>query len=102
MLRPPPGEDDICGLRVLLLARSSVRVEVLVDHAVHKGNCNDINVCLHQRRSGQFVLDLMDTYGAGFAVLWTGFWELVGLMWIYGVCNVSKDIKLMLGSEPGW
>ncbi len=44
----------------------------------------------------------MDTYGAGFAVLWTGFWELVGLMWIYGVCNVSKDIKLMLGSEPGW
>ena len=28
--------------------------------------------------SGQYVLDLMDTYGAGFAVLWTGFWELVG------------------------
>ena len=42
----------------------------------------------------------MDTYGAGFAVLWTGFWEMVGLMWIYGVRNVSKDFKLMLGSEP--
>ncbi len=39
----------------------------------------------------------MDTYGAGFAVLWTGFWELMGLMWIYGFWNVSKDIKLMLG-----
>ena len=50
--------------------------------------------------SGQYVLDLMDTYGAGFAVLWTGFWELVGLMWIYGYRNVCKDIKLMLGSEP--
>ena len=44
----------------------------------------------------------MDTYGAGFAVLWTGFWELVGLMWIYGYRNVCKDIKLMLGSEPSW
>eukprot|EP00095_Tigriopus_kingsejongensis_P003208 maker-scaffold50_size457468-snap-gene-1.20 protein:Tk03208 transcript:maker-scaffold50_size457468-snap-gene-1.20-mRNA-1 annotation:"GABA transporter " len=52
--------------------------------------------------SGQYVLDLMDTYGAGLAVLWTAFWEVVGLMWVYGVNNVCKDIKLMLGTEPGW
>lgn len=52
--------------------------------------------------SGQYVLDLMDTYGAGFAVLWIGIWELVGLMWIYGFNNVSKDIQLMLGHEPCW
>jgi len=52
--------------------------------------------------SGQYVLDLMDTYGAGFAVTWIGIWELVGLMWIYGFKNVSKDISLMLGSEPGY
>jgi len=52
--------------------------------------------------SGQYVLDLMDTYGAGFAVTFVGIWELVSLMWIYGVKNVCKDIKLMLGSEPGW
>ena len=44
----------------------------------------------------------MDTYGAGFAVTFVGIWELVSLMWIYGVKNVCKDIKLMLGSEPGW
>ena len=44
----------------------------------------------------------MDTYGAGFAVLWIGIWELVGLMWIYGFNNVSKDIQLMLGHEPCW
>jgi uncharacterized membrane protein len=42
----------------------------------------------------------MDTYGAGFAVLFTAFFEMVGFMWVYGVKNVSKDIKLMLGSEP--
>jgi solute carrier family 6 amino acid transporter-like protein 5/7/9/14 len=52
--------------------------------------------------SGQYVLDLMDTYGAGFAVLWVAFWECVGFMWIYGVNNFCKDLKLMLGSEPGW
>ena len=44
----------------------------------------------------------MDTYGAGFAVLWIGIWELVGLMWIYGFKNVSKDIALMIGSEPSF
>jgi solute carrier family 6 amino acid transporter-like protein 5/7/9/14 len=52
--------------------------------------------------SGQYILDLMDTYGAGFAVLWIGIWELIGLMWIYGFKNVSKDIALMIGHEPCW
>ena len=50
--------------------------------------------------NGQYVLDLMDTYGAGFAVLWIAIWELIAIMWIYGVNNFSKDIKLMIGSEP--
>jgi len=50
--------------------------------------------------SGQYVLNLMDTYGAGFAVIWIALWEVIGLMWIYGVCNFSKDISLMIGSQP--
>jgi len=44
----------------------------------------------------------MDTYGAGFAVLWIAFNECVGFMWIYGVRNFCRDIKLMLGHEPNW
>jgi solute carrier family 6 amino acid transporter-like protein 5/7/9/14 len=52
--------------------------------------------------AGQYILDLMDTYGAGFAVLWIAFWECVGFMWIYKFTNFSKDIKLMLGKEPSW
>ena len=51
---------------------------------------------------GQYILDLMDTYGSGFGVLFIAFWEIVGFMWIYGVKNFCKDIKLMLGKEPGW
>jgi len=50
--------------------------------------------------NGQYVLNLMDTYGAGFAVIWIALWEVVALMWIYGVCNFSKDISLMIGSQP--
>ena len=50
--------------------------------------------------NGQYVLDLMDTYGAGFAVLWIALWEVVALMWIYGFKNFSKDIELMIGSQP--
>jgi len=50
--------------------------------------------------SGQYILNLMDTYGAGFAVIWIALWEVVGLMWIYGVNNFSKDISLMIGSQP--
>jgi len=50
--------------------------------------------------NGQYVLDLMDTYGAGFAVLWIALWEVVALMWIYGYKNFSKDIELMIGSQP--
>jgi len=52
--------------------------------------------------NGQYVLDLMDTYGAGIAVLWIALWEVVALMWIYGYRNFSKDIALMIGSEPWW
>ena len=50
--------------------------------------------------SGGYILDLMDTYGSGFAVLWVAIWEMIGLMWIYGVQNVANDFKLMLGSPP--
>jgi len=53
-------------------------------------------------RAGAYILDIMDTYGAGFAVLWIAFNECVGFMWIYGVRNFSRDLKLMLGTEPGW
>ena len=40
----------------------------------------------------------MDNYGAGFGVLWIALWEVIAIMWIYGVWNFSKDIKLMIGA----
>jgi len=52
---------------------------------------------------GIFVYDLMERYGfAGFCVLWVALWQVVSLIWIYGFKNFSKDIALMVGTQPWW
>ena len=43
---------------------------------------------------GQFVLDLMDTYGTGMSIIIIAMFELIAIMWVYGVrtsrpCSVS-------------
>jgi len=56
--------------------------------------------CITQ--TGQYVLNLMDTYGASLSVLVIAVAEMVALMWGYGFDNFSLDIKAMLGFTPGW
>lgn len=53
-------------------------------------------------QGGQYVLNLMDTYAGGFAVLFISIFEIIGLMWIYGIRRFSADLKLMLGHEVSW
>jgi solute carrier family 6 amino acid transporter-like protein 5/7/9/14 len=54
--------------------------------------------CITQ--GGQYVLDLMDTYGASISVLIIAVMELAFIMWGYGVNNVCKDIHAMLDFTP--
>ena len=42
----------------------------------------------------------MDTYGGGFALLWVALWEMIAVMWIYGVRNFCADLEHMLGFKP--
>ncbi|RUS90136.1 hypothetical protein EGW08_002103 [Elysia chlorotica] len=49
---------------------------------------------------GDYVVSLMDHYGADFAVLILAFWEVVAVMWGYGVKNVLMDLEYMLGAKP--
>ncbi|KAK3757208.1 hypothetical protein RRG08_047399 [Elysia crispata] len=49
---------------------------------------------------GDYVVTLMDHYGADFAVLILAFWEVVAIMWGYGVKNVINDLEYMLGAKP--
>ena len=51
---------------------------------------------------GQYVLDLMDKYGASLSVLIIGIVEMVAVMWVYGVHEFCMDLKRMLGFSPGW
>ncbi len=46
--------------------------------------------------SGQYVFDLMDTYGGGLGVLWVAIFETIAIMWIYGVGRFADDLKFML------
>ncbi|XP_022708058.1 sodium-dependent proline transporter-like isoform X3 [Varroa jacobsoni] len=51
-------------------------------------------------RGGQYVLNLLDTYCAGVSLLIVIATEVISLMWIYGVSNLSFDGSFMLGSPP--
>ncbi|XP_065298595.2 sodium-dependent proline transporter-like isoform X1 [Dermacentor albipictus] len=53
-------------------------------------------------QGGQYVLNLMDTYAGGGAVLFIAICEIVGLMWFYGMNRFCADLKLMLGHDIGW
>jgi len=55
--------------------------------------------CITQ--SGQYVLDLMDTYGASISVMIIAVAEMVAIMWGYGANNFCKDLQAMLGFYPG-
>ena len=56
----------------------------------------------HISECGQYVLDLMDTYGAGMSVMIIAMFELATIMWAYGVKNFCLDLKSMLGFTPSW
>jgi len=51
-------------------------------------------------QGGQYVLDLMDTYGASLSVIVIAVMEVTALMWGYGVNTFCADLKTMLNFTP--
>ena len=51
---------------------------------------------------GQFVLDLMDTYGSGMSLIIIAMFALIAIMLLYGVRNHCRDIKAMYGFSSSW
>lgn len=49
--------------------------------------------------SGQYIFDLMDTYGGGIGVLWIAIFETMAIMWFYGVNRFSEDLRFMLNHK---
>ncbi|XP_054737450.1 sodium-dependent nutrient amino acid transporter 1-like isoform X2 [Anastrepha obliqua] len=50
---------------------------------------------------GQFILTLVDFYGASMIALILGILELYVLGWVYGVDRLCKDIEFMIGHKVG-
>lgn len=50
---------------------------------------------------GQYILTLVDFYGANFTVFILGTIEMIGIAWIYGVDNLCNDLEFMLGKKMG-
>ncbi|CAH1777721.1 unnamed protein product [Owenia fusiformis] len=51
-------------------------------------------------QGGMYVLQVMDYYSVVFTLMIVTFVECVAVTWIYGMDQFSKDIKLMIGSNP--
>ena len=69
---------------------------------VHQEQMN-LNICsysLNPFQGGQYVLDIMDTYGASISVLIMAIMEMTFIMWAYGVNNFCKDVYSMLDFTP--
>ncbi|XP_068633500.1 sodium-dependent serotonin transporter-like [Battus philenor] len=50
---------------------------------------------------GVYLVDLLNVYGPGLAILFLVFAEAAGVCWLYGVDRFSEDVKSMIGHTPG-
>lgn len=52
-------------------------------------------------QGGVYLVNFLNVYGPGLAILFVVFVEAAGVFWFYGVGNFSKDIEEMIGHKPG-
>ncbi|KAG5893170.1 hypothetical protein JTB14_000430 [Gonioctena quinquepunctata] len=50
---------------------------------------------------GVYLVNMLNIYGPGLAILFVVFVEAAGVCWIYGTDNFSRDIEKMIGHRPG-
>lgn len=50
---------------------------------------------------GVYLVNMLNTYGPGLAILFVVFVESAGVCWIYGTDNFARDIEKMIGKRPG-
>lgn len=52
-------------------------------------------------QGGVYLVNFLNVYGPGLAILFVVFVEAAGVFWFYGVDNFSNDVEMMLGQRPG-
>jgi SNF family Na+-dependent transporter len=53
-------------------------------------------------KGGLFVLNLIDSYVAGYPLLLIGICQIVCVCWIYGTDRLIRDTECMIGKKPQW
>jgi solute carrier family 6 serotonin transporter-like protein 4 len=54
-----------------------------------------------QFQGGVYLVNLLNVYGPGLAILFVVFVEAAGVCWLYGTDNFARDIEKMIGHKPG-
>ncbi|OWA50489.1 Sodium-dependent proline transporter [Hypsibius exemplaris] len=49
---------------------------------------------------GLYVIDLMDTYGGGFAIILIAFFEILAVFWAYGMKRLQHNLDFMMKYKP--
>eukprot|EP00111_Clytia_hemisphaerica_P005902 TCONS_00017112-protein len=52
--------------------------------------------------SGQYWLDMFNSFAANIGLLTISLFEVIIIMYIYGIKKFEKDIEFMLGKKPNW
>ncbi|XP_047480647.1 sodium-dependent nutrient amino acid transporter 1-like isoform X2 [Penaeus chinensis] len=50
---------------------------------------------------GQYILTLIDYYGAGFIIFILAITEVAAVQWVYGINNFCRDVEFMLNRKTG-
>ncbi|XP_053104815.1 sodium-dependent neutral amino acid transporter B(0)AT3-like isoform X2 [Hemicordylus capensis] len=51
-------------------------------------------------RSGNYWFEVFDTYAAALPLLLTTFFEVIGVVYVYGIKRFSADVEMMTGNQP--
>ncbi|OQV25275.1 Sodium-dependent dopamine transporter [Hypsibius exemplaris] len=52
-------------------------------------------------QGGFYIVQLLDSYAAGYSLMLAVFLECIAVSWIYGISRICQDIHEMLGFTPG-
>lgn len=52
-------------------------------------------------QGGQWMLNLVDFFGASTIIFILGLFEIIAICWVYGVNRLCRDIDFMISHKPG-
>lgn len=60
-----------------------------------------LSISIISFQGGVYLVNFLNVYGPGLAILFVVFVESAGVFWFYGVDNFSSDVEMMIGQRPG-